>query len=1216
MSNQLKCAIVSLVAAFSCSLFADTFTWTSAANGDFETPGNWTLASTGAPSTAAPGAGDDVVIPDLSAAYTVTVKSAFNIASLTVGGAGGSATVTLCFQHKAVNAVAGNVQILSGATVTHTAGGNTENYTVNIQAGANMTIAQGAAIDVTGKGYSGSNALGPLGRNYDGAHAGCRFGGKAAYDSAIEPCMYGSSAYNGIAGPGAIRLVANGELCVNGTVTALGANGKTYGSSAGGAIWITAGWLSGSATGVIIANGGDSKYGPASSGGRIAIYQTNPSATDFSRFLGTISAYGGRINNGSNATRSPGAAGTVYLQAYGQTAQTATLVLDNYTVYTSNCPKTDAAIYTPFTPLSSAYGCGVIGNLILRNGAHASISNGTVQVYGSITVGNSRFMHYAGTLEFCGSADATISGNGTYCNVSCSVPGKRILFGTGANDVFRIADGATLSLNGTAGSPIVLAPATQGESWKISLAQTAQASIANVSVSSSDASGGISITANSSTDGGGNTNWSFPKSYEPGDTLTWNGTFSDQWTDVANWTDKFNASRLPVETDVIVIPAGCDYNPTIAADTLQNSISVAQGASLTLSNGATLTVTNSFSVAGSFVAMGNVGIDFSGRTLAFAPGSFSPSTSSFTVSGNLPQAIDFGGNQFMYLYVRKSGGSAAFTSGFSADLFDALSTNAVSLAFSDGIEADARNVVCRSRVEAGEPAALLTLTSDGAWSIRATASQYFSGVSVANCTATGLAATADSISENLGGNVNWTFSASAAEWIGGTGNFDVAAKWYPARVPDAGTDVLITGINGASAVTATGDVTVASVLVGTGTSTASLHVNGILTTSSDLVVGTNGTLTLTAPTSDNVVGRDFILRRGSSADHPVLPDSCDTQAQADSSGYRFRVNAGRDVVVEAGSRVNVSSKGYSAGKGPLGKDKRVAVDIDGDGTTDFSYAVPAGGHASVSITNGVYLSSICYGSMFEPLAHGSGGTYSRGGGAARLVAGRNMVINGAITANSADEGTYNCSAAGGSIWLAAQGTLSGSGSLSARAGTSDWGSLGSGGRIALYAGEYLFAGTVSAHGGINVKKHNIQNFSGNGTILIKTISSPEYDVSIDNETYSEMLNYLTWSATEEKMAAVVTDWPSKDDDARKSLFKHVRVNVGHLTALNLRYNLKVLDLAVNVNTGSYVRLNGNTLKVLSSAHKNASGWAGTYEDGTRLPGAVVWCLNGMIISIR
>ena len=1224
-----KKLVVAVAAAMALGASAETCVFYCESN--MSSPVNFTNATYWEGGSVPSSPQDDIVImrPPAGATTKITVSSAINAASIDIGAGTGQGNVEITFSTapSAPSVFSGDVYIRAGTLITHTAGGvskigTTVNYSVNIQAGGKMTIEQGASIDVTKKGHVNEN--GPQGTGYTnaagGSHGGMRSGGKSAYDSALEPCMYGSSAGSGVVGPGVIRLVAGGELRVDGTVTAAGSNGTGYGSSAGGAIWITAGWLSGAATGVISVNGGTSKFGPGSSGGRIAVYQTHSSATDFSRFLGTISAYGGRTTQGSTTSgRAPGAAGTIYLQSYGQTPMTATLIVDNYSVRRNNSPLSDAAVFIPITPLSAAYDCGVIGNLILRNGAHVDISSATVQVYGNISVSDSRFKSYAGTLELCGSADTTITGTGTYCNVSCSVPGKRILFGTGTHDEFRIADGATLSLNGTSGNPIVLAPATQGESWKIKLAQTAASDVSNVSVSHSDASGGISITANSSTDGGGNANWSFPKSFEPGDTLTWNGSYSDRWTDVANWTDKFNASRLPVETDVIVIPAGCSSYPIIAANTLQNSISVAQGASLTISNGAALTVTNSFTVSGSLAMTDRESIDFPGKTLTFAPNSFSPARSSFTVSGDLAQTIDLGGNTFMYLYVRKTDGSVAFTDGFSADLFDVLATSSLSLSFSDGVEAAARNVACRSRVEAVEPAALLTLTSAGAWSIRATASQYFSGVRVANCTATGLAATADSISEDLGGNVNWTFAtdaATAAEWVGGTGDFDTAANWYPAVVPGSGTDVLITGINGASAVTASGDVTVRSILVGTGTSTSSLRVNGLLTTSSDLVVGTNGTLTLTAPLADNVVGRDFILRRGATATHPVLPDACDTLAQADSSGYRFRVSAVRDVVVESGAKLNVSSKGYSAEKGPLGKNKWVPVDIDGDGTADRNYSIPAGGHASVCITNNAYLSGLCYGSMFEPLSHGSGGEYSRGGGAVRLAAGRNMTIDGTITANSADESGYTCSAAGGSIWLTAQGSLSGNGSLSARAGSSVYGSLGSGGRIALYANELLFGGTISAPGGRNNSESSTHHFSGNGTVLKKTISSPEYDVTVDNDQYRQMGQYLAWPASEAKMAEVTTDWPSKDDDARKSLFKFVRVNVGHLTALNLRYNLKMLDLAVNVNTGSYVRLNGNTLRVFSSAHKNATGWAGTYEDGTRLPGAVVWGANGVTITVR
>ena len=140
--------------------------------------------------------------------------------------------------------------------------------------------------------------------------------------------------------------------------------------------------------------------------------------------------------------------------------------------------------------------------------------------------------------------------------------------------------------------------------------------------------------------------------------------------------------------------------------------------------------------------------------------------------------------------------------------------------------------------------------------------EHFSGVKVRDSVATALNCRADTLSVNLGGNSNWTFGTSAAEWIGGTGDFDVAANWYPAAVPGSQTDVFISGINGASAATASGNVTVRSVKVGSGTSASSLRVDGVLTTSLDVVVETNATLTLNSPLADNVVGRDFIVRMG------------------------------------------------------------------------------------------------------------------------------------------------------------------------------------------------------------------------------------------------------------------------------------------------------------------------------------------------------------------
>ena len=135
-----------------------------------------------------------------------------------------------------------------------------------------------------------------------------------------------------------------------------------------------------------------------------------------------------------------------------------------------------------------------------------------------------------------------------------------------------------------------------------------------------------------------------------------------------------------------------------------------------------------------------------------------------------------------------------------------------------------------------------------------------------------------------------------------------------------------------------------------------------------------------------------------------------------------------------------------------------------------------------------------------------------------------------------------------------------------------------------------------------------------------------YEVTLDNDLYDQTQNYSEsynnksayWLrfVTDARMAAVATDIPSRADEDKIALFKKVRFSVGHLSAINLRSNLKIDDIVVTVNTGSYVRLNGYTLRVLSSAHKNAKGWAGgSVERSTRERGEIIWGA-GFAVTVR
>ena len=156
--------------------------------------------------------------------------------------------------------------------------------------------------------------------------------------------------------------------------------------------------------------------------------------------------------------------------------------------------------------------------------------------------------------------------------------------------------------------------------------------------------------------------------------------------------------------------------------------------------------------------------------------------------------------------------------------------------------------------------------------------------------------------------------------------------------------------------------------------------------------------------------------------------------------------------------------------------------------------------------------------------------------------------------------------------------------------------------------------------------HSRSFFAGSGTVLKKAKGGVAYDVVIDNDqyyrtqsfsaTYNKSSPYWANFVNDIWMRSVVTDIPSKDDLDKLDLFKRVRFSVGHLTALNLQQNLKIKDLNVTVNTGSYVRLNGYTLRVMDSTHKNARGWAGaSVERSTRERGEIIWGA-GFAVTVR
>ena len=195
--------------------------------------------------------------------------------------------------------VAGNSTILcQGADRSAQVGGVWAGEGMTIEAD-DMTVELGSAISANGQGYLGATTqfsmgagpgAGEQGHNVSGGSGGAGYGGAGGtsqdgfvggptYGSATQPTDLGSGGSSdetndwGGHGGGAIRLVVDGTLTLNGTISANGnaGQGNEGSGGSGGSIWVTTDTLAGS--GAFTANGGsaDATYPGGGGGGRIAV---------------------------------------------------------------------------------------------------------------------------------------------------------------------------------------------------------------------------------------------------------------------------------------------------------------------------------------------------------------------------------------------------------------------------------------------------------------------------------------------------------------------------------------------------------------------------------------------------------------------------------------------------------------------------------------------------------------------------------------------------------------------------------------------------------------------------------------------------------------------------------------------------------------------------------------------------------------------------------
>ncbi|MBM3882369.1 MAG: hypothetical protein FJ387_22045 [Verrucomicrobia bacterium] len=272
---------------------------------------------------------------------------------------------------------------------------------------------------------------------------------------------------------------------------------------------------------------------------------------------------------------------------------------------------------------------------------------------------------------------------------------------------------------------------------------------------------------------------------------------------------------------------------------------------------------------------------------------------------------------------------------------------------------------------------------------------------------------------------------------------------------------------------------------------------------------------------------------------------------------RLELTVSQDARVEAGSRIDVSGRGYSGtnnqGNGP-GGGTGTRTDTNGGGGGGAH-----GGHGGRP--QSTFSGGLAYGSVAQPSEFGSAGgagyagVGGAGGGALRLIVGGTFEVSGWVAANGAHGASHAYGAsgggAGGSLWITA-GALAGNGQITAHGGdglvVSDEDSGGgSGGRIALQYGSSTYTGTVSARGGAGYER------GGAGTIFTQVTGEPLGSLQVDNEDGAGALTPV--SMADAYVAVTVARRARVQVDGRNSRF------AARLTALE-RGRVEVLGGAV------------------------------------------------------
>ena len=297
-------------------------TWTATADGNASDAANWSPAG-------APVATDEILfdgnfssarcIWDAAATHTV---AAWEQASTFTG------TIELQTTYEsgsfAALAITGDCTI-NGGTMTQTKNEDAQVYRLSMTVGGDLSVASGAQITATGKGYDTCHY--PAG-SACGVHGGSANDLSLVYGDLKHPVDIGSAgSTSGFKGGGAIHLVVTGDATVDGTLAARPSTGSAQndtrykGHGAGGSIYLSAASVAGSGSITAAGYGFDSSWQrPGGAGGRIAVICTTAASLAFPT---ANLMCNGSIANYGNTT----GAGTIFVKTASQ--QNGTLIVDN-----------------------------------------------------------------------------------------------------------------------------------------------------------------------------------------------------------------------------------------------------------------------------------------------------------------------------------------------------------------------------------------------------------------------------------------------------------------------------------------------------------------------------------------------------------------------------------------------------------------------------------------------------------------------------------------------------------------------------------------------------------------------------------------------------------------------------------------------------------------------------------------------------------------------